>query len=206
MTHIFSSSPQLDQYELPTKGEYKHLEQKTQQSIIMLGFLAPPFTHPDYPIFKLLTTYLGNGLSSRLFVELREKKGLAYDVSAFYPTRLDAANFITHMGTAPENTAIALDGLRSEIARLSEATLSTKELQGAKNKLLGQQALGKQSNSEIAQLNGWYEALGLSRNFDRQFESAIAQITSQQLQQVAQTYFQCPYVSLVGPEAAITVV
>ena len=76
----------------------------------MLGYLGAAVNHPDYPVLKLLSTYLGNGLSSRLFVELREKQGLAYDVSAFYPTRLDAANFVTHMGTAPENTAIALDG------------------------------------------------------------------------------------------------
>ena len=198
--------PQLDLPRLTPTTTLCSVAQATQQSIIMLGYLGAAVNHADYPVLKLLSTYLGNGLSSRLFVELREKQGLAYDVSAFYPTRLDAANFLTHIGTAPENTAIALDGLRSEIARLCETTLSAKELQGAKNKLLGQQALGKQSNSEIAQLNGWYEVLGLGQQFDQQFQSAITQITSQQVQQVAQTYFQCPYVSLVGPEAAIAVV
>ena len=202
-THVH---PKLDLAPLIPTTTLCAVAQETQQSIIMLGYLGTSVNHQDYPVLKLLSSYLGNGLSSRLFVELREKLGLAYDVSAFYPTRLDTANFITHMGTAPENTAIALDNLRSEIARLSETTLSPKELQGAKNKLLGQQALGKQSNSEIAQLNGWYEALGLAQSFESQFQSAIAQITSQQVQQVAQTYFQCPYVSLVGPEAAIAVI
>jgi zinc protease len=49
---------------------------------------------------KLLSTYLGNGLSSRLFVELREKRGLAYDVSAFFPSRLGMSQFVAYMGTA----------------------------------------------------------------------------------------------------------
>jgi predicted Zn-dependent peptidase len=48
----------------------------------MLGYLGPSVTNPEYAAIKLLATYLGNGLSSRLFVELREKQGLAYDVSA----------------------------------------------------------------------------------------------------------------------------
>jgi zinc protease len=61
--------------------------QETQQSIVMLGYLASAVQDADYAVLKLLNTYLGNGLSSRLFVELREKRGLAYDVSAFYPTR-----------------------------------------------------------------------------------------------------------------------
>ena len=197
------SHPQLDLPHLTPTTTLRSVAQETQQSMIMLGYLGVSVNHPDYPVLKLLSSYLGNGLSSRLFVELREKQGLAYDVSAFYPTRLDAANFVTHMGTAPENTAIALDGLRSEIARLREKPFSAKELQGAKNKLLGQYALGKQSNSEIAQLNGWHEVLGLARNFDQQFQGTITQITSQQVQQVAQTYFQHPYISLVGPESAI---
>ncbi|MEY3256459.1 MAG: hypothetical protein RLZZ29_1594, partial [Cyanobacteriota bacterium] len=74
----------------------------TQQSIVMLGYMGPSVSAPGYPALKLLATYLGNGLSSRLFVELREKRGLAYEVSAIYSTRLFPASFIVYMGTAPE--------------------------------------------------------------------------------------------------------
>ncbi|MEL6928935.1 MAG: pitrilysin family protein, partial [Cyanobacteria bacterium J06600_6] len=84
--------------------------QDTQQSIVMLGYLGTKVNLQEYPVLKLISTYLGNGLSSRLFVELREKRGLAYDVSAFFPTRLDTAPFITYMGTAPANTEIAISG------------------------------------------------------------------------------------------------
>lgn len=179
------------------------IAQDTQQSIVMLGYLGSKVNLEDYPVLKLISTYLGNGLSSRLFVELREKRGLAYDVSAFFPTRLDTAPFVTYMGTAPSNTEIAIEGLSSEVARLNKEILSESEIQGAKNKLLGQYALGKQTNSEIAQTYGWYESLGLGIEFDRTFQASIPPITPEQVQEVANKYLSKPYLSIVKPEAQI---
>lgn len=176
--------------------------QDTQQSIIMLGYLCDGVSSPDYSVLKLLNIYLGNGLSSRLFVELREKRGLAYDVSAFYPTRLDKSQFVVYMGTAPQNTPAAIAGLRGEVERLVEQELPEEELQAAKNKLLGQYALGKQTNAEIAQLYGWYEAIGLGIDFDDQFQEAITEVTSAMIHQTAQKYFIEPYISIVGPPQA----
>lgn len=174
--------------------------QDTQQSIVMLGYLGTKVKNKDYPILKLLSTYLGNGLSSRLFVELREKRGLAYDVSAFFPTRLETAPFITYMGTAPTNTDIAIEGLSTEVERIAKETLTDEELQGAKNKLLGQYALGKQTNGEIAQTFGWYETLGLGVEFDQTFQAAIPPITPAMAQEVASKYLSQPYISIVKPE------
>ncbi|ABA23909.1 Peptidase M16-like protein [Trichormus variabilis ATCC 29413] len=176
---------------------------QTQQSIVMLGYLGPSVSSPDYASLKLLSTYLGNGLSSRLFVELREKRGLAYEVSAFYPTRLYPASFVVYMGTAPENTSIALEGLRTEVELLCSKEVSTTNLQAAKNKILGQYALGKQTNGQIAQIYGWYEILGLGIDFDREFQELIAAVTAQDALTSAQQYLQQPYVSLVGQEEAI---
>ncbi|MGG6267935.1 M16 family metallopeptidase [Leptolyngbya sp. AN03gr2] len=180
--------------------------QDTQQSIVILGYHAPSIqsnSMEDYAVLKLLNTYLGNGLSSRLFVELREKRGLAYEVSAFYPTRLDTSYFVTYMGTAPSNTSIALSGLKTEVDRLCAAPLSQEEIQTAKNKLLGQYALGKQTNSQLAQIFGWYETLGLGVEFDTQFQDAIAQVAAETAQEIACRYFGEPYISLLGPADAI---
>lgn len=177
--------------------------QDTQQAIVMLGHLAASVRDQDYMALKLLNTYLGNGLSSRLFVELREKRGLAYEVSAFYPTRLDQSQFVVYMGTSPENAAIARDGLWQEVDRLATTPLESDELQAAKNKLLGQYALGKQTNAQIAQIFGWYETLGLGIEFDLSFQEAIAAVTIETVQAAARRYFGEPYISLVGPELAI---
>ncbi|PSB33742.1 peptidase M16 [Stenomitos frigidus ULC18] len=195
------------------------IAQETQQSIVMLGYLAPALIKEEgansgnhhtpsvslesYTALKLLNSYLGNGLSSRLFVELREKRGLAYDVSAFYPTRLHPAQFVVYMGTAPENTAIALDGLKTEVDRLRTHPFSAETLQAAKEKILGQHALGKQTNAQIAQTFGWYETVGLGIGFDVQFQEQMSAVTLAEIQTVADRYLVEPYISLVGPAAVV---
>ena len=188
---------------LAVSPEEMVIHQATQQAIIMLGYLTVGVDHIDYPVLKLLSTYLGNGLSSRLFVELREKKGLAYDVSAFFPTRLQPSHFVTYIGTAPHNTNIALEGLQQETERLCEIELTPEELQIAKNKLLGQYALGKQTNAEVAHLYGWYETLGLGIEFDQKFPDIINNISSEMVQRVAKDYLLSPYVSILKPEMKI---
>ena len=174
--------------------------QETQQSIIMLGYLAASVNSHDYAPLKLLNTYLGNGLSSRLFLELREKRGLAYDVSAFYPTRLYTSNFTVYIGTAGKNTATAQAGLKAEIERLVTDLLSEEELEISKKKLLGRYALGKQTNSQIAQILGWYEILNLGMDFDAKFKKYLEMVTTLETQKVAIKYFIEPYISIVGKE------
>jgi zinc protease len=195
------SQPDLKLASLNSNPSQAEIIQETQQSIVMLGYLGTTVKDEDYPVLKLLSTYLGNGLSSRLFVELREKRGLAYDVSAFFPTRLDTAPFITYMGTAPTNTEIAIEGLSTEVERLSNEILTEAELQGAKNKLLGQYALGKQTNGEIAQIFGWYETLGLGIEFDHSFQATIPTITPKMAREVANKYLGQPYLSIVKPQS-----
>ncbi len=177
-------------------------KQDTQQAIVMLGYRAPAVSSSDFAAMKLITTYLGNGLSSRLFVELREKKGLAYEVSAFYPTRLESSQFVCYMGTDPKNTSVGLAGLKFECDRLTHTALSTEELQTVKNKILGQYALGKQTNSQIAQVNGYYEILGLGAAFDHQFIEMLKAVTIAQITLTAQTYFTDPAISIVGNDLA----
>lgn len=189
--------------EINSQPQYVTTSQNTQQSILMLGYLGPSVHSPDYAALKLLATYLGNGLSSRLFVELREKRGLAYEVSALYPTRLLPASFVVYMGTAPENTEIALAGLKTEVDLLTTSQLEPDALQAAKNKILGQYALGKQTNAQLAQIYGWYETLGLGIAFDNEFQEMITNVTASSAMAVACKYLREPYISLVGQEEAI---
>jgi zinc protease len=195
--------PSVNLPEISVQPQHRLQPLPTQQSIVMLGYLGSSVSCPDYPPLKLLSTYLGNGLSSRLFVELREKRGLAYEVSAFYPTRLYPGSFVVYMGTAPENTSIALEGLRTEVDLLSSTEITETSLQAAKNKILGQYALGKQTNGQIAQIYGWYETLGLGLDFDQKFQDLIAAVSVEDTVAAARKYLDEPYISLVGQETAI---
>ncbi|TFI51163.1 insulinase family protein [Mastigocladus laminosus UU774] len=198
-----TSLPKQNLPNLTVEPQQIILPQQTQQSIVMLGYIGAAVTSPDYAALKLLSTYLGNGLSSRLFVELREKRGLAYEVSALYPTRLFPATFAVYMGTAPENTQIALSGLHTEVDLLYTEPLTEVDLQAAKNKILGQYALGKQTNGQLAQIYGWYEILGLGIEFDQEFQELITNVNADDAMTIASRYLQKPYVSLVGPEEAV---
>jgi zinc protease len=198
-----TSLPKQNLPNLTVEPQQIILPQQTQQSIVMLGYIGAAVTSPDYAALKLLSTYLGNGLSSRLFVELREKRGLAYEVSALYPTRLFPATFAVYMGTAPENTQIALSGLHTEVDLLYTKSLTEVDLQAAKNKILGQYALGKQTNGQLAQIYGWYEILGLGIEFDQEFQELITNVNADDAMTIASRYLQKPYVSLVGPEEAV---
>ncbi|MFN3927046.1 MAG: M16 family metallopeptidase [Pseudanabaenaceae cyanobacterium] len=184
---LLTPSPQIAQIPL-----------NNQQIVVMLGYPAPAVTSPHYPAMKLIATYLGSGLSSRLFVELREKRGLAYEVSAFFPTRQYTSQLVCYMGTAPHNQEIAITGLQQECDRLAQEPLSEEELQTVKSKLLGQYALSKQTNSQLAQTYGWYTTLGLGIDFDLQFTAVVQALTPQDLQHTAQTYFTQPTIVLVG--------
>lgn len=191
--------------QIPKRSDVVIDAQETMQAIVMLGYPAPSVHSADYIGLKLLTTHLGNGLSSRLFVELREKRGLAYDVSAIYPTRIDWSHFVTYMGTAPVNVHAAIEGLQAEVDRICQHPLTEDESQIAKNKLLGQYALGKQTNAQIAQLLGWYEILGLGVEFDQTFQEAVTKISIDDMQAIARRYLgNKPCLSLVGPKAAVS--
>lgn len=195
-----TAQPLLELAHAPLPPQRQTIPQPTQQSTLLLGYLTVGLHHPDYIPLKILNTYLSSGLSSRLFVELREKQGLAYEVSALAPARVNHSHFVTYIGTAPHNLEIAEAGLRAEALRLAQIPLSPDELRVAQNKLLGQYALGKQSSAQVARMLGMYETLGLGLDYDRVYSECIRALDSQTLQAVAQRYFTVePTVTLVGP-------
>jgi zinc protease len=194
--------PTIEILPIPLNPQRKTINKPTQQSIVMLGHLTVAVSDPHYLPLRLINTYLGSGLSSRLFVELREKRGLAYEVSSIFSAKLDRAIFAVYMGTASENLLTAINGLQGEIARLCATRLSGEELTTTKNKLIGKYALAKQTNSQMAYIYGWYETLGLGWEFDQKFTAAIENVTTVQIEEVAHQYFSSPYyLSVVGPHA-----
>jgi zinc protease len=179
--------------------QQKTLAKATKQSIVMLGHLTVSVTDPDYFALRMIDSYLGSGLSSRLFVELREKRGLAYEVSSVFATKIDRSIFAVYMGTANDKVPMAINGLQAELARLCVAKLSDEDVANTKTKILGKYALTKQTNSQLAYIYGWYESLGLGWDFDRALSQAIDGLTAEKLEEVAVKYFDQPYyLSVVG--------
>ncbi len=175
---------------LREQAQRQFLAKDTQQSIVMLGHPTVSVKNPDYFVLRAIDAYLGTGLSSRLFVELREKRGLAYEVSSIFSTKRDRAIFAVYMGTANEKVVTAINGLQGEMARLCLTRLSNEELSDTQSKLLGKYALSKQTNGQLSYLYGWYESLGLGWEFDQKFVQEIEKITTQRVEEVALKIFR----------------
>jgi len=170
------------------------------------GWLAPGIsTNTDYATLKVINALLGTGLSSRLFVDLREKQGLAYQVSTQFPSTLKSSRFVMFIGTDPKNVQKVQTGFDMEITRLLDEPVSADELARAKTKLAGLFALSHESNANQAFYMGLYETLGVGYQFDTQYPKLIDQVTSNDITQVSKAIFTTPrVVSIVAPEVART--
>lgn len=175
----------------------------TEQLILMLGSATLPLAHPDSLALRLLSAHLGIGMSSRLFVALRETHGLAYDVGVHAPARHGAAPFVFHLSTSSERAEEACQRLLEEWERLLTVALTEAELTLARAKFRGQEAMGRQTCGQIADRQALLLAHGLAPDYAEQCLTAIEALDGASLQRVAQGWLQTPSLSLCGPEAAL---
>src|SRR5256885_14661290 len=87
------------------------IEQPAQQTQILVGGLAPPLDHRDYAAVKVLSSVLGGGMAGRLFVELRDRRALAYTATALYEAMEEPGVLVLYLGTTPQTAAQAEQAL-----------------------------------------------------------------------------------------------
>ncbi len=109
----------------------------TEQAHIVVGSEAIPRNHPDRHALTVLDTILGGGMSSRLFQEIREKRGLAYSVYSYRSLFADAGTFAIYAGTTPQNADTVIDIIRAEIQSILTDGITEAELARAKGHVKG---------------------------------------------------------------------
>jgi zinc protease len=164
------------------------IEQPAQQAQIVVGAVGPSLAHPDHAAVKVLSTVLGGGMAGRLFVELRDRRGLAYTAASFYEAMHEPAALIFYLGTAPENIAKAEEGLRQEIQRARQAPVGGEELGRAKNYLLGRYEMDRRTNERLAWYAGFYAVEGVGLDYPARYRRAVEAVTAADVLRVAQTY------------------
>lgn len=166
------------------------IKNDAQQAQIIQGWILPTFGSEDHPALILLNVILGSaGLSSRLFLELREKKGLAYHVRSTYETNEKCANLSIYIATEPKNVQVCLDGFRTEIEKLKNIPVEKSELESAKNNVIGKQQFVTETNAQQANQLAYYETMGLGFDFQNKIIEKIKNVTSEQIQDCANKYF-----------------
>ena len=175
----------------------------TEQLVLMLGATTTALGAPQALALRLLHCHLGVGMSSRLFVALREEHGLAYDVGVHHPARIGDAPFVFHLSTGSDRAAEATGELLREWERLLEQPISDEEFALALAKFKGQEALGRQTSSQIADRHALLLGHGLPADFAEQSLLAAAALTPADLQTAARTLLARPSLSLCGPASAL---
>ncbi|MEP6468971.1 MAG: pitrilysin family protein [Chloroflexota bacterium] len=129
------------------------------QGNLCLGMPGVARDDPDRWALDLLGTVLGDGMSSRLFLELRERRSLAYDVSTFSATYSDCGTFGVHAGFDPDQTHAVIAAILEQLQRVVQEPVTSAELERARAYTRGRLELRMEETSAVAAWLGSGESL-----------------------------------------------
>jgi len=178
-------------------------ERQKQQAVIMRGFLGTTVDAEDRPALELIEE-ASSDLGSRFFVRIREKLGLAYFVGASNSAGLAPGAFVFYLGTDPKKVELAKHEFNDEIDKLANDGLTQEELDRAKAKLLGAEAIRNQSSAALGGMCATNELLGLGFDHDKVRKAEIEKVTLEDTKRIANKYFRDAksVEVIVGPPAA----
>ncbi|MEW6142253.1 MAG: pitrilysin family protein [Chloroflexota bacterium] len=172
----------------------------SEQAHICLGLPAVSILDPDrYPV-GLLSIILGEGMSSRLFLEIRERLGLAYDIRSYTTQHLDTGSLIIYAGVDPKKTSTAVTSILEQLA-LTKDGIPEVELTKAKELAKGRLLLRMEDSRNVA---GWIGAQELLTGRIMSIDEVITEIeavTTEDIKRVANLLFTTGKLNLavVGP-------
>lgn len=171
------------------------IKMPTETAWILLGWQTDGvLSEKDYATLQVIDSILGTGMSSRLFKELREQEGLAYQLGTGYSPNVLRGSFMMYIGTNPATLEKSKQGLLSEIEKLKTEYVGDKELKDAKEKLIGNYVIGLETNLDKASNTGWYEASTRGYEFKEKYVDLINSVTDADIIEVANKYFNDKYI------------
>jgi predicted Zn-dependent peptidase len=172
----------------------------SEQADFRIGTLAVKRSNPDYFPLLVANSILGAGTGSRLFLNIRERKGYAYDVYSSVGALRLAGTFYGGAETRTEVTARAIREMLAEFDRLREVKVGPRELQGAKNYLNGLFSLSLSTQGGVAERLMQTRMLDLGRDYLEAYRTRIEAVTAEQVQEAARKYILSdrPAIVVVG--------
>ena len=176
-------------------------ERPTDQTHYILGIRGYHRSHPKREALELLVTVLGGGMSSRLFEEIREKRGLAYYVGAASYEFTDTGVVMVKAGVNSKKSAEAVKVTMGELARLKDQAVPEKELAKAKEMIRGHLLLGVESTGGAGMYALEQEVLEGKFETPEEKLKRIDAVAAKDLRQVAQDIFVAKNINLalIGP-------
>lgn len=174
----------------------------TAQSHVCLGVPALPRDHPDQWTLDLLNTVLGDGTSSRLFMQIREVQGLAYDVHSFQTDYADCGVLQVYMGVDADDVVPAVRGVTTELERLRDEPVPANELERARNYTIGRLELRLEESRSMASFLGSQEALHERVMTMDEVIEALRAVTAEDIRSLAERLFRDEVLcaAVIGPD------
>jgi len=159
------------------------------QADIHLGRLAATRTDPDYYPLLVGNTILGGGASSRLFVDVREEKGFAYDAHSELDRRRDAGVFAAVTQVRTEVVEPAIEAVVDNLSRMAAAPVTAAELSDTKNFMSGQFLISLETQASLADQVDLVQTMGLPEDYLETFTARVRSVNADQIRAAAQKYF-----------------
>jgi zinc protease len=180
-------------------GQRRVIPRPAQQAQILVGYLGPGLSDPMYPAVRVLAAALGGGMAGRLFVELRDRRGLAYSTAVMTPYRTGPIFFIAYLGTAPASATAAEAGVLRELERIREAPLGADELARAKAYVRGQLVMDRRTNARLAWYMAFFEVIGAGWDYPDRYARALEAVTADDVARAADRYLTRPSIVVLEP-------
>ena len=177
--------PEYSAYKEQKFPQLRIERKETEQTHLCLALSGLSLLHPKRFILDLLNVILGEGMSSRLFAEIRDRLGLAYSIHSYVEHFLDTGSVTIHAGVEPKNLQVAIKAVLEQLSQLKEPVPEA-ELSKAKELSKGRLLLRMEDSHSVAGWMGGQEILtGQILSVD-QVMSIIDAITAEELRQIAQ--------------------
>jgi predicted Zn-dependent peptidase len=173
------------------KPELLLKQKKTEQVHVALGFRTVPLEHQDHYSLEVLASILGGGMSSRLFHEVREKRGLAYYVRSSSDHYQDCGSLVSAAGVDPKKAKEAISVMIDEYRKISnsKSQISNQELKKAKEFLKGHLVLELEDSRSVAGFYAQQELLEKKIDNPAKILEKIEKVTTEEVKKVAKKYF-----------------
>jgi predicted Zn-dependent peptidase len=178
-------------------------KKKTDQTQLMLGVPAYPYLHHDEFALEVLSAILGGGMSSRLFIEVREKRGLAYSVRSWVDRYPDCGYLAVQAGVEHAKLEKAVATILNEFKKIKKTKVSAAELDKAKAHINGSLVLHRDTSDEIAEFAATSIInIGVVRTVE-EIVKGINAVTAEDVQRVARDLLDTSKLNLaiIGPHS-----
>lgn len=159
-----------------------------QMAFLFLGFPAPSVHSQDYAAMQVLNSVMGTGVSSRLWIDLREQRGLAYELGSEYPTLTGPSHFLSFVITRPQQVRASRHRMFVEMDRIRREDVPQWELEAARWKAIGSVLAECETPEGQAARLATTEAQGVGYHFTDRYLDSLWHVTAADVRRVANQY------------------